>query len=211
MRDVVVTRVQCGGPPRRSRNLEERLMVRFTSLYRRLSALVFGLSPGSRLRRAFLRRAAVSGWAAATRRDFKLVLVRYAPDVEVVYAPGMQTLGLGGTFRGHAGLVEGFGKLAEVWDSMEIEPAYTVDLGERLLILGFLRSHARASGVRPDQEFAVLYTVPKRLVTHEQAFLSWEEGLRAAGLDADAIALPSRGKVGQPASRRARAGPRARY
>jgi hypothetical protein len=200
MRDVVVTRVQHSGPPRRSRNFEERLMVRFPSLYRHQAALWRLLRPRSRLRRAFLRRAILSGWAAANRRDFELILVRYAPDVEVEFFPGLQALDIGSTFRGHAGVVEGYGKLAEVWDTMELGPACFLDLGDRMLSFGHLRSHARASGVPLEQEIAILYTVPEGFVTHEQAFPSWEEGLRAAGLDSDAIALPSRAKTGQAAS-----------
>jgi hypothetical protein len=82
MRDVVVTRVQHNGAPRRSRNLEERLMVRFVSLYRRQAALLHRLpSRGSRLRPGFLRRAVVSAWAAFSVRDFTLMLVRYGPEV----------------------------------------------------------------------------------------------------------------------------------
>jgi hypothetical protein len=45
--------VEYSGPPRRSRNLDERLMVRFQSEYRRLAAFLWRrLSPRSRLRRA---------------------------------------------------------------------------------------------------------------------------------------------------------------
>lgn len=64
-------------------------MVRFPGAWRTLSALGQRvLSPHSRLRRALLRRNVVSGWAAASRRDFELMLVRYAPDVEVEFDPG---------------------------------------------------------------------------------------------------------------------------
>jgi ketosteroid isomerase-like protein len=201
VRDVVVTRVQYGGPPRGSRNLEERLMVRFPGAYRALAALGQRLlSPRSRMRRALLRRALVSGWAAFYRRDFELMLVRYAPDVEYEFNPGLQTLGLGGTFRGHEGMVEALDKLAEAWESMELVPAYILDLGDHVLFLGFNRSRARASEVRLEAEFAQLATVREGLAAHDQAFFSWEEGLRAAGLDPDAIALPSHGKTGQLAS-----------
>jgi hypothetical protein len=83
MRDVVVTRVEQGGPSRRSRNLEDRFIIRFPALYQRLAALVFArLSPSSPLRRALLRRAVLSGWASAVRRDFKLNLLFFAGDVE---------------------------------------------------------------------------------------------------------------------------------
>jgi uncharacterized protein len=139
-----------------------------------------------------LRRAVVSGWAAGNRRDFKLMLVRYSPAVEFEFTTGQQTLGLG-TFRGHAGMIDLLGKLDEVWGSWELEAAYVLDLGDRVLVLGFLRIRGRASGVELGQEYAQLITVREGLVTHDQNFYSWEEGLRAAGLDPDAITLPALG------------------
>jgi hypothetical protein len=198
MRDVVVTRVERSGPPRRERDLVERLMVRFPDAYRHLAAWVFlRLSPRSRVRRALLRRSLISAWDAFYRRDFELILVRYAPDVEYEFGPGLQTLGLGGVFRGHEGMLEAFGKQAEAWESWELEPSYIVDLGDRVLSLGFNRSRARASGVTLEQEFAVLMTVQDALIVRNQNFFSWEECLRAAGLDSEAITLPSRRKSGQ--------------
>jgi ketosteroid isomerase-like protein len=200
MQDVVVTRVQYSGPPRRKRNLEERLIVRFPSLYRRLAALVFGrLSPGSRLRRALLRRALLSGWASFDRRDFELNLLFFAPDAEFEFPSGLQTLGLGDSFRGHEGRIEALNKLAEVWGSSELQPAYMLDLGDRVLNLGFWRSQARASTVPLEQELAQLVTLRDGLATRDQNFFSWEEGLRAAGLEPDAIALPSRTRAAEAA------------
>jgi ketosteroid isomerase-like protein len=199
MRDVVITEVQCSGPAGRSRNLEERLMVRFPTLYQRWSALFLRLlSPGSRLRRAILHRALISGWAAFNRRDFKLMLVRYAPDVEFEFDPGQQELDLGGIFRGHEGILDGLGQLAEGLD-MRFEPAYILDLGDRALGLGFYRAHARASGVQLGGEIAQLVTPRNGLVARDQSWYGWEEGLRAAGLDPDVIALPKRGKAEQEA------------
>ena len=174
-------------------------MVRFPSLYRHQAALVLGLSPGSRVRRAVLRRAVVSGWAAFSRRDFKLMLVRIAPNVEVEFQPGLQTLDFGGTYHGHAGWVEGFSKLFEVLDAWEAEPAYVLDLGNRFLTLVLVRARARASGVPLEQTVGQLLTVRDSLVTREQSFFSWEEGMRAAGLDPNAITLPSREKAAQTA------------
>ena len=82
MRDGVITRVQYGRPPRRSRNLEERLMVRFPSPYRHQATLLWRLlDPRSRLRRGFLRGAVVSAWAGFSHDDFELMLVRYGPEV----------------------------------------------------------------------------------------------------------------------------------
>jgi uncharacterized protein len=201
MENVVVTRVQCSGPPRRARNLAERLMVRSPALYRRLAALGWRrLSPGSRLRRAGLRWGFVSGWAAFNRRDFELMLVRYAPDVEFEFDPGEQALGLGGTFRGHEAMAEGLGALVEGWGQFELEPAYILDLGDRVLHLGFQHARGRASGVGLEQEVSQLITGREGLVARDEHFFTWEEGLRAAGLDPDAFALPPRGRAGQPAS-----------
>lgn len=170
-------------------------MVRFPTLYQRLSALLLRLlSPGSRLRRAILRRTFISGWAAFNRRDFKLMLVRYAPDVEFEFDPGQQELDLGGIFRGHEGILDGLGQLAEGLD-MRFEPAYILDLGDRMLGLGFYRAHARASGVQLGGEVAQLVTPRNGLVARDQSWYGWEEGLRAAGLDPDALALLSRENV----------------
>jgi ketosteroid isomerase-like protein len=198
MPNVVVTRVP-HAVRRRSRNLEERIYVRFPFVLRRLAALVFRLSPRSRLRRVLLRRAFVSGWASFQRRDFELNCLFFAPDAVFEFPFGMQTLGLSGSYRGYAGRIEANNKLYEVWGS-ELEPAYLLDLGERLLNLGFWHTHARASGIPLVQELAQLVTLRDGLVVRDQTFLSWDEGMQAAGLDPDAIALPKRAETDQVAS-----------
>ncbi len=165
-------------------------MVRFPSLYRRLTALVFRLlSPRSRLRRALLRRAYLSGWASFDRRDFEVNFLYFAPDAEFEFPAELQTLGLVGSFRGHEGRMEALDKIFDVWGS-ELEPVYMLDLGERMLNLGFWRTQARASGVPLKQELAQLVTVRDGLVIRDQNFFSWEQGLRAAGLEPDAVTLP---------------------
>ena len=79
-------------------------MVCFPGVWRTATALGLRLlSPRSRLRRALLRRNVVSGWDAATRRDFELMQVRYTPDVEIEYDSDFEALGMSGTFRGHEG------------------------------------------------------------------------------------------------------------
>jgi ketosteroid isomerase-like protein len=175
-------------------------MVRFPSLFRRLAALVFRLSPTSRLRRALLRRALLSAWASFDRRDFEVNLIFFAPDAEFEFPSGMQTLGLDDSFPGHEGRIEALNKILEVWGATDLEPAYILDLGDRVLPLGFWRAQASASGVPLEQEFAQLGTVRDGLIVRDQAFFSWEEGLRAAGLDPDAIALSAHEKTSQPAS-----------
>jgi ketosteroid isomerase-like protein len=151
-------------------------MVRFPALYRRGAALVWRrLGPRSRLRRALLRRQLVSGWAAFSRRDYTLQLVRYAPDAEYEVDPALQKLLGGGAFVGHRGMREGFAELAKDWGSWEPEPTYMLDFGDRLVNLGSFRVHARASGVELERELLQLLTIRDGLVTRDQVFLGWEE------------------------------------
>jgi ketosteroid isomerase-like protein len=168
-------------------------MVRFPSLYRRVVPLVFRLSPRSRLRRTLLRRAIDSGWASFDRRDFELNTLYFATDTEFEFPPAMQTLGIPASFRGHEGRLEGMNTLFEAWGS-ELEPLYLLDLGDdRLLNLGAWHLRGRSSGVPLEQELAQLVTFRHGLVIRDQTFMSWEEGLRAAGLEPGAFPLPAPG------------------
>jgi hypothetical protein len=82
-------------------------------------------------------------------------LVRYASDVEVAFDPGFQTLGVGEPARGHWAMVEAYRTLLEAWEGEgEGEPWYMIDLRDRLLTLGFVRTQGRASGVKLDRELA---------------------------------------------------------
>ncbi len=127
-------------------------MVRFPALYRSVAVVVsrFGLASG--LRRALLRRALVSGWAAFNRRDLELMLVRYGPEVEFQFYAGFQTLGLDGTYRGREQMRDSLQELTEDWEAIELEPAYVVDLTDTVLNLGFMRARGRASGARVEME-----------------------------------------------------------
>jgi hypothetical protein len=123
----------------------------------------------------------------------------FAPYAEFEFPSGMQTLGLGGPFRGHEGRIDAIEKMFEVWAS-ELELAYIFDLGDRLLNLGFGLNRARASEVQLKGEAAQLVTLRDGLITRDQIFFSWKEGLRAAGFDPDAVSFPKRGETEQVAS-----------
>ena len=184
MSDVVVMRVDFAQRQRDSRDLEERLMVRFPRVWRAVTAIVFRLfSPRSRLKRALLRRQVVSGFAAFNRRDWEVVLVRYAPDAEREFSPGISTLGFTGPLRGYGATIEAFAELDEAgrWD---VIPAAAVDMGDRLVVLGTVRVRSRTSGVEVEQELAQVLTLRGGLVVHEYSGpMPWEDALRAAGLD----------------------------
>ncbi len=125
----------------------------------------------------------LSGWAAAPRKDWELMLTRYSPDVVWGIPEEFMTLGFAESYHGHQGLREGFEQFAETFESWEIRPERAMDFGDRVLALGEFRGKARASGVEMRQEFSQLVTLRRGLVVRDQFFYSWEQGLRAAGLE----------------------------
>jgi hypothetical protein len=194
MPSVVATPIEYSGPPRVSRNFQERLTLRAPFLYRGVAMLVMRLlNPRSRLRRTLLRRQVASVYAAVNRRDFELLLVRYAPGVQIRFDPDLAPLGMGGTFRGHDGVLKIIETFGEAWERWVLLPAVVLDLGDRFVGLGRLHLPGTASGLEFEREFAQVWTFRRGLVVHEQQFLAWDKGLRAAGLDPEAIPLPSAG------------------
>ena len=117
--------------------------------------------PRSPVRRDGLRRVLRSGWAAAPRKDWELMFVRYSPEVVWEIPEEFQTLGFAESYHGHEGLVEGLELFSEVFESWEIRPARALDFGDRVLALGGFRGKARASGVEWQQKFSQLVTLER--------------------------------------------------
>jgi SnoaL-like domain len=182
----VVTRVGFDGPVPTRRTPIDQLTVRFPRLARALLAIGIRLtSPHSGVRRDGLRRVLRSGWAAAPRKDWELMFVRYSPQVVWEIPEEFQTLGFAESYHGHAGLVEGLERFSEAFEPWEIRPARALDLGDRVLALGDFYGRARASGVEWRQKFSQLVELDRGLVVRDRFFYSWEQGLRAAGLEPD--------------------------
>jgi ketosteroid isomerase-like protein len=180
----VVTRVVFDGPAPAGRNFTDRLTVRFPRTAQVAFALgIKFLGPGSRIRRDGLRRVLRSGWAAAPRKDWELMFVRYSPEVVWEIPEEFQTLGFAESYHGHAGLVEGLEQFSEAFESWEIRPERALDFGDRVLALGSFRGKARASGVEWEQEFSQLVTLDKGRVARDRFFYTWAHGLRTAGLE----------------------------
>jgi ketosteroid isomerase-like protein len=184
METPVVTRVEFDGPVPTERSFIDRVVARFPRTARMGLALgVRVLRPRSPIRRDGVRRVLRSAWAAAPRKDWELVFVRYSPEVVWEIPEEFQTLGFAPSYRGHEGLVEGLERFAEAFESWEIRPARALDFGDRVLALGSFRGKARASGVEWQQPFSQLVTLRRGLVVRDRFFYSWEQGLRAAGLE----------------------------
>jgi ketosteroid isomerase-like protein len=165
------------------RTPEEHLIVRFPGLYVLLVRSLARLPPRSRIRRALVWRTMEQGFAATNRRDFDAVLPRYDPEVEIIPAPELISVGIAASYRGR----EGFLALWEDWDSAwaghaQWEPKELIDLGDRLLMLGRIRGTGEASGVAVDTEIALLYTLKDGRVVREQHYMAHAQALEAVGL-----------------------------
>jgi hypothetical protein len=189
---AAVTLIASAGAPRRSRSLEERLIMRVPSSYRVGAALSRRLFRSDAwVRRRFVRHAVMSGWAAVQRRDFELAVMRYAPDVVFEADAGLQTLGIPGSARGRAEMARVLAHIFDVFDRFEIAPAAIVDLSSEplIVVLGANRMHFPGSGLELEGEVAQVLTLERGLVARERDFARWDDALHAAGLDATALDL----------------------
>lgn len=196
MGKVVAFRLELESPPRDSRTLYEQLIVRKPDLYRILSSLSMRLTPGSRLRRALLRESVPFGFAAFNRRDFDPVFVQFAQDIEYEAPAGAHALGVSGTIHGRDALREVYEDALEHWTWWQITPAWMLDLGDTLAVLGASHVRGRESGLEIAEEWASVYEIRGGLVAHQRDFLSWEEALRAIPVDPNTVPVPLRRRAG---------------
>ena len=129
MVDVVRTPIGPDAHLPKRRTLDERLIARWPGVYAALSRAVNRLPPRSRLRRALIRRATLSGWAIWARGDFELMLVRYAPDYRWEAAPELLPIGMRDVYERHDGLREVAADLREAWEQFEVTPVEIFDAG----------------------------------------------------------------------------------
>jgi len=130
-----------------------------------------------------LRRNTVSGWAAFSRGDLDLMLVRYAPDYEFEPASELVAVGMLPAYRGHSGLRSVVRDGSVAWEQMVATPSEIVDADEQLVVLGTYRTRGGLSGIEFETPYAAIYQVEGGLIVREQTFASWEAGLRAAGIE----------------------------
>jgi ketosteroid isomerase-like protein len=187
MGNVVPFPVELEGSAPRSRTLMERLFVRAPRIFAALSALVLRLKPGSRLKRALMRQTIGLGFAAFNRRDFDPVFIQFAADIEYEAPAGASALGFSGKIQGRDALRSAYEETFEHWESWEITPAWMLDLGEVLAILGTTRVRGRESGVELAEEWASVYVMRGGLVARQRDFIGWTEALAAVGVDPEVL------------------------
>ncbi|HYH59534.1 MAG TPA: nuclear transport factor 2 family protein [Thermoleophilaceae bacterium] len=166
------------------RTAEERFIVRWPGVYVALGRAYQRLPPSSRLRRALLRRNALSGWGAWVRGDLELCAVRFAPDWH--YEPPAEWLiaGMPTVYRGHAGLRQWFADLREAWEFRDHTPLEVVDAGDVIAFLCRVRLRARTTGIELDWRLGQVFWLEGGLIARECDFADWDEALRLVGVSA---------------------------
>jgi ketosteroid isomerase-like protein len=171
---------------RSGRTLEQRLAVRLPWFVELWSRLVARLSPTSRLRQALLLRSVQISFDAYSRGDLEVLVLPYHPDVEFQGPPDHGqggTLGWRPSYRGHDGYREFYADWKSVWGAPRIEPQELIDLGDRLLVIAQMRLRGVGSGVRLNQDLAVLATLDEAgKVIRERRYADHSEALETVGL-----------------------------
>jgi ketosteroid isomerase-like protein len=169
---------------RSSSTLDQRLLLRFPRLAVAYLRLLGRLPPGSRLRQAALWRGIRLAVEAFNRRDLDAVLVGYHPDFE--FHPPREVAEAGLTepcYRGRTGYLKYVSELSEVWGAdLRVEPTELIDLGDRLVTLGYAPGRGQASGVALTNEFAAVVTLKHGRVICEQDYMDHPDALAAVGL-----------------------------
>jgi ketosteroid isomerase-like protein len=168
------------------RTLEERLVVRWPGAWAALSRALQRLPPRSRLRRALVRRNALSGWGAWVRGDLELCLVRFAPDYR--YDPPAEWLiaGMPNVYRGHSGLRQWAADLREAWEFLDHTPLEVVDAGDAIAFLCKIRLRARTSGIELESRLGQVLWIEQGLLVRESDFGDWQQALRVLGVNEEA-------------------------
>ena len=144
-----------------------------------LQRYVLTKPPQSRLRRTSFRmgiRLAVKAMMAGDRRALDCY---YTPDAEIIVPPWP---GLAERYVGAEGFMDFFEGWIENWDELELEAVEVIDTGETVLVLGRMHTRGASSGVRTTEPYSCLQHYRDGRCSRGEWFLSWQEGLDAAGL-----------------------------
>jgi ketosteroid isomerase-like protein len=169
---------------RSGRTLDQRLALRFPSLFPGFARRISSLPPGSRLRQASLWRAARLALEAYNRRDLEAVVIGCHPEFE--WHPDRRWVEAGlmdSSYRGLEGYRRYVAATAEVYaGEVYVKPTELIDLGDRFVILAEAPMRAQASGVPLTEAWALVGTVRDGRVVSYQEYFDHAEALEAVGL-----------------------------
>jgi hypothetical protein len=164
------------------RSLDERLFVRFPSLYRLLAGALMRLPPQSRLRRLMLTRITGRAGAAVNRRDFAVLFLALDPGIEYLPADDQLPPGMDAVSYGHDGYEKVWRQMIDSFEDFHAEPEELLDLGDTLLATTQYKGHGSGSGVPVNVPLFQLFRLRRGLVFWQKDFSDRSAALEAAGL-----------------------------
>jgi ketosteroid isomerase-like protein len=165
----------------RRRSLDERLFVRVPALYRWVAHATTRLPPRSQLRRLIIAYSVQRGYAALTRRDFDVVLMRSDPEVEYSANGDLIPPDLDPVSYGHDGYRRLWRRWFDAFDDFRWEPNEIIDFGDKLLVTAELNGHGSGSGLAVSDTTFQLFELRRGLSISQEDFTDRDEALEAAG------------------------------
>jgi ketosteroid isomerase-like protein len=135
--------------PTDRRDLLDWLVLRVPVLGTAITTGTVRLKLGSTLRRRLIYAAVSRGFRAMGRSDVDLNVLSYEPDAEV-WMHGMDGVGVGGCFRGRAGVRALYGEIDDAFERWSWTIDRLVDGGDRIAVRGDFVGYGRGSGVKTE-------------------------------------------------------------
>jgi ketosteroid isomerase-like protein len=164
------------------RHWDERLLMRFPGVAYALTRWVTRLSATSPARRAIVRHVWRRVLEAANRGDYEAAFAILPPDYEAHPPSDFAALGFGSIYRGREERLQVQRRWMEVLGEFQQEAKELIDLGDRMLLLAWMRGTGVGSGAEFEGEWAYLITFRDGRIRREDVFRSHAEALEAAGL-----------------------------
>ena len=114
--------------------------------------------------------------------DYEAFLQEFDPDVEFHGVMGVMFGGEASVYRGHAGVLEYLRDLDEAFTVRDVQWSEFRDLGERLVVLGFVRGRGRESEIELDSQYGAVAEFKQGKVISYRDFFDHAQALEAAGL-----------------------------
>jgi ketosteroid isomerase-like protein len=111
------------------------------------------------------------------RGDFEAAFAKIEGDVDWGEPPDMPDTG--GAYRGHEGLVAGFGRFMGAWESISVDLEEVVERAGRVVVQTHWRGRSKGTGIEVDQRVAQVYELRDGKVTRVRQFRTLDEALAA--------------------------------
>jgi ketosteroid isomerase-like protein len=122
------------------------------------------------------------GLEAFNERDVDALIALTSPEVE--WYPAFAALAMRDVYRGHEGIRELFRETDEAFSHIHSEATEVRDLGDRVVALGHFSAVGSVSGIETESPSGWIAEIEDGKVRRLRTFISHEDTLRAAGIQA---------------------------